>query len=38
VRGVNPDAQRTIELKPLENYRSPAVSRKNSVTVTLLAK
>jgi hypothetical protein len=38
VRVADPDAQRTIELKSGEIYRSPELLRKNSVTVTMLAK
>jgi hypothetical protein len=37
VRVADLDARRTSELKPGEIYRSEAISRKNSVTVTMLA-
>ena len=38
VRVADPDARRTIDLKPGEMYRSPAMPRRNSVTVTMLMK
>lgn len=37
VRVADPDARRTIELKSGEIYSSPALPRKNSVMVTILA-
>lgn len=38
VRVEDRDAKRHIELKPDEIYRSPAISRKNPVRVTVLGK